>query len=301
MGSSISVASLNWVAENFSCGGFGCTYLVRDQHRPGKPLCVLKQLNPITVSGEAGSPLSAWQELETLSAALLGFQQEAEMLERVGSHPHLPQLLAYFEQDQHHYLVQQFLPGSPLDARPGVRWTAQQAIPFLRQMLAILSHLHQEGIIHRDIKPANILQVGDPEHATYNLVDFGAAVWFGEQPTYSLFIGTEGYAAPEQYEGHPRPNSDLYALGQVTLELLTGQAPSHSGQSSCQVYPLPPALWRLLKKMTEADPNQRYASCEAVLQDLDLIEAEHDPGDEETISKSSAKLGSSPRLHCLTS
>lgn len=268
------------------CGGFGCTYLVRDQHRPGKPLCVLKQLNPTT--GEVGSPLSAWQELATLSAALLGFQQEAEMLERVGSHLHLPQLLAYFEQDQQHYLVQQFMPGSPLDKlqAQGSRWTAPQAIHFLRQMLNILSYLHQDGIIHRDIKPANILQVGDPEHAIYNLVDFGAAVFRGDQPIYSMFIGTDGYAPPEQYEGQPRPNSDLYALGQVTLEMLTGQAPS--GQSSCQVYPLPPALWRILKKMTEADPNRRYASCEAVLQDLDLIEAEHDLEDEENTPKASA-------------
>ncbi|MEN9222087.1 MAG: response regulator [Thermostichus sp. BF3_bins_97] len=269
------------IERPLSCGGFGCTYLVRDQHRPGRPLCVLKQLNPQPLSDESAS--SSWQALQSLAEARLGFEQEAEILERVGSHPQLPQLLAYFEQDQQSYLVQQFMPGSPLDKlrAQGSRWTAPQAIHFLRQMLPILSYLHQEGIIHRDLKPANILQAGDPEQATYNLVDFGAAVINGNHPTYSLFIGTEGYAPPEQYEGQPRPNSDLYALGQVALEMLTGQAPAPAGisPSPCQVYPLPPALWRILKKMTEADPHQRYAGCEEVLRDLDRLDL--DPEDVE--------------------
>jgi DNA-binding response OmpR family regulator len=264
------------IERPLSCGGFGCTYLVRDQHRPGRPLCVLKQLNPQFLPDESVSSISGWQALQSLAEARLGFEQEAEILERVGSHPQLPQLLAFFEQDQQSYLVQQFMPGSPLDQlrAQGSQWTAAQAIHFLRQMLNLLSYLHKEGIIHRDLKPANILQAGDPDQATYNLVDFGAAVFSSDKPTYSLFVGTEGYAPPEQYEGQPRPNSDLYALGQVALEMLTGQAPAVSSHSSCQVYPLPPALWRILKQMTEADPKQRYACCEEVLQDLDRLESE---------------------------
>src|SRR5689334_10305067 len=94
-------------------GGFGQTYIARDTHRPGSPKCVVKHLKPVT------------HNPEFLETARRLFTSEAEILEQLGHHDQIPRLLAYFEEQQEFFLVQEFIDGRSLAAEllPGQRWT----------------------------------------------------------------------------------------------------------------------------------------------------------------------------------
>ncbi len=213
------------VIEILGIGGFSQTYVAEDTHRPGKPKCVVKHLQPAT------SNYTFLQNARRL------FQAEAETLEKLGHHEQIPRLLAYFEENQEFYLVQDFVPGHPLSDKlqPNQRWSESQVCLFLQEILGILVFVHEQGFIHRDIKPSNIIQRQQDNKLV--LVDFGSVkqpwtqIGLAEQNTAELDvpatvgIGTPGYMAIEQARGRPRPNSDLYALGTIAIQALTGLHP----------------------------------------------------------------------------
>ncbi len=213
------------VIEILGIGGFSQTYVAEDTHRPGKPKCVVKHLQPAT------SNYTFLQNARRL------FKAEAETLEKLGHHEQIPRLLAYFEENQEFYLVQDFVPGHPLSDKlqPNQRWSESQVCLFLQEILGILVFVHEHGFIHRDIKPSNIIQRQQDNKLV--LVDFGSVkqpwtqIGSAEQNTAGLDvpatvgIGTPGYMAIEQARGRPRPNSDLYALGTIAIQALTGLHP----------------------------------------------------------------------------
>lgn len=102
-------------------GGFGQTFLAKDSHLPGNPLCVVKQLKPIVT------------DPATLQTAKRLFDREAETLYKLGDHDQIPRLLAHFEQDGEFYLVQEFISGQPLDREltPGKQFTEAYAIALI--------------------------------------------------------------------------------------------------------------------------------------------------------------------------
>lgn len=162
------------------------------------------------------------------------FSREAEALERLGKHDQIPRLLAYFEENEEFFLVQEFIDGHllSLEISPGKRWDESQVIQLLYEILPILDFVHNNDVIHRDLKPQNIIR----RHLDNKLVlvDFGAVK---QVQTYSLMspeqqmknetisIGTPGYMPSEQAQGRPRPNSDIYALGMIAIQALTGLSP----------------------------------------------------------------------------
>lgn len=225
-----------------AAGGFGQTYIAQDTRRPGNPTCVVKHLKPAT------------SDPRVFETAKRLFHSEAETLENLGHHSQIPRLLAYFDENQEFYLVQEFIDGHTLTEEliPGNRWSESQVIHLLQEVLGILEFVHNQGVIHRDIKPDNIIR-RTADHKLV-LVDFGAVkqlrtqmVTVGGQPSATVAIGTPGYMATEQGQGKPRPNSDIYALGIIAIQALTGISPTEL-QEDPQTGEL---IWRHLVNVSE--------------------------------------------------
>lgn len=249
-------------------GGFTQTYLARDLHRPGNPRCVVKHLN---MGNREGGGKEHKKVMEVAKAA---FEREAEILEKLGSHPHIPKLLAHFEEDGQFYLVQEFIQGSSLrqQANQGVIWSPAQTAYFLCELLQILTFVHQHGVIHGDIKPSNIIQTQGNKRTHFTLIDFGAIKHIRDQPNEHItsFIGTTGYAPYEQYAGRPRFNSDIFALGRVAVEMSTGILPE-VGEPLEEAIPFgfgDPCLLAILERMIAPDADERYPTAQSVLEEI---------------------------------
>ncbi|MEH2305397.1 serine/threonine protein kinase [Nostoc sp.] len=208
------------VIRVLAMGGFGQTYIAQDTRRPGNPICVVKHLKPGT-------------DPRVFDTAKRLFNSEAETLEKLGNHDQIPRLLAYFDENQEFYLVQEYIEGHTLaeELTPGKRWSESQVIQLLQEVLEILEFVHSQGVIHRDIKPDNIIRRASDNKLF--LVDFGAVkqlrtqmVTVGGQASATVVIGTPGYMPTEQGQGKPRPNSDIYSLGIIAIQALTGLLPT---------------------------------------------------------------------------
>ncbi|MEM6753771.1 MAG: serine/threonine protein kinase [Cyanobacteria bacterium P01_C01_bin.38] len=211
------------IIKVLATGGFGENYIAEDTKRPGNPICVVKHLKPTST------------ESKVFDTAKRLFQSEAETLERLGNHDQIPRLLAYFVENQNFYLVQEFIEGHPLtdELIPGERWNESQVVQMLLSILSILEFVHSQGVIHRDIKPDNIIRRYSDGKLV--LVDFGAVKQlraYGngsfqgmENSHATVAIGTPGYMPTEQGQGRPRHNSDIYSLGIIAIQALTGVAP----------------------------------------------------------------------------
>ncbi|WP_310428490.1 CHASE2 domain-containing serine/threonine-protein kinase [Chamaesiphon sp. VAR_48_metabat_135_sub] len=259
------------VEHTLGAGGFGMTYLARDTKRPGKPQCAIKQLVP------------ARRDANFVSLARRLFNTEAEILSKLGHHPQIPHLLAYFEDRQEFYLVQEFIDGMTLDRElEGATqpWTEEQVLDLLRQLLPVLGFIHSQYVIHRDLKPGNIIR--ERHHSKLVLIDFGAVKEIQPQVTdeqnVTISIGTRGYTPPEQYAGQPNYTSDLYALGSIAIEALTNIQPRYLPVNKDtgnmiwhDLVTVSPALIQVLDKMVAYNFPDRYQSATAVLLDLPSV------------------------------
>ena len=154
------------------------------------------------------------------------FDREAKALARL-SHANIVEILDYGSFEDSLFLVMKFMPGGTLKDRAGKTMSYPQAARLLVPVARALDYAHREGIIHRDVKPANILLTkgGDPM-----LSDFGIAKIMDENKSVSLTatnvgVGTPEYMAPEQWVNKVSPRSDIYALGIIFYELVTGVKP----------------------------------------------------------------------------
>ena len=255
------------VLEMLGLGGFGKTYISADLQRPGTPKCVLKHLH------------FSSQDEEMLKQARRMFAQEATTLERLGKHDQIPQLLAYFEEAGEFYLVQEFIPGHPLSKEipEGTALSEAETVELLTDVLGILDFVHQEGVIHRDLKPENLIRRSSDRRVV--MIDFGAVKTIGAQmqavDNRSIPVYTTGYAASEQCLGKPQFNSDLYSLGMIALQCLTGSHPTFieydpkTGDALWQkTLTIDSRLTRILELMTAYRSRDRYTSACEVLNAL---------------------------------
>ena len=262
------------IVKVLAAGGFGVTYLAQDGAIPGSPPCVIKQLCP-----KVSNPLS-------LERAKRRFRKEAKVLAKVGSHSQIPRLLDYFTINDGFYLVQEYVPGQVLtrEVRRDGPQNEQEVKLFLREILPVVKFIHRCKIIHRDIKPPNLIRCADDGRLV--LIDFGAVREClgdlgegGYQIPITQFVGTPGFAPPEQQALRPTYASDIYALGMTCLFLLTGKTPVEfdSDPKTGAI------LWRhlvdvsdhfgtVLTKMLCPDVVDRYESVEAVMRALLLEE-----------------------------
>ncbi len=274
------------VIKVLATGGFGENYIAQDTKRPGNPICVVKHLKPTST------------ESKVFDTAKRLFQSEAETLEKLGFHDQIPRLLAYFVENQNFYLVQEFIEGHPLtdELVPGERWNENQVIQLLISVLSILEFVHSQGVIHRDIKPDNIIRRYSDGKLV--LVDFGAvkqlrasyglgALQGVDNPSATVAIGTPGYMPTEQGQGRPRHNSDIYSLGIIAIQALTGVAPMdlqedpYTGELIWQnLVPISRELGDVLSIMVRYHFKERYQNATSALQAInsfagDLVPQPH--------------------------
>ncbi|WP_271253582.1 serine/threonine-protein kinase [Pseudanabaena sp. Chao 1811] len=244
-------------------GGFGETYLSRDLHLPDRPSRVIKRL----------CPRNSDSSLLQLSRRL--FETEAQVLYRLGAHPQIPQLFAHFEELSEFYLVQEYIDGKDLSHEliRGKIWEQFAVVDLLQNLLTVLSFVHQHNVIHRDIKPENIIRRRDGQ---LFLIDFGVVKQIAtptmvlnghEEAVYTVGIGTPGYMPSEQAHGEPKFASDLYAIGMIGIQALTGIPPSHlEKDDNLEIVwrPLAPKVYPefadILSRMVRFDFRQRYAN-----------------------------------------
>lgn len=247
-------------------GGFGKTFLAVDEDKPSKPRCVIKQFYPQS------------QGTNTLAKAVELFNQEAVQLDELGKHPQIPELLAYFTQENWQYLVQEFIDGQNLAQKLAHRgaFSETQIRQLLNDLLSVLQFCHARHVIHRDIKPENII-LREKDNKLV-LVDFGAAksTTGAALNKTGTSIGSPEYVAPEQMRGRAIFASDIYSLGATCINLLTARSPFDSYDTNNDTWvwqqylktPVSNQLSRILNKMLESIPIRRYQTVDEVLKDL---------------------------------
>ncbi len=206
------------------------------------------------------------------------FRREAQAIARL-QHPNIVIIYQFGEEEHVYYMAMAFVEGLDLfDVLAGYasykEWMPyEDVVRIVREVGSALDYAHESGVIHRDIKPSNIML----DHAGHVvLMDFGLALSVKEGSLGETF-GTPHYMAPEQVESSAKavPQSDLYALGIVTYEMLAGRVPflDESAMSLAMMHvqkpppsprafnpDLPPALDTVLLRMLAKDPNARYQS-----------------------------------------
>ncbi|MDX2241796.1 MAG: serine/threonine-protein kinase [Leptolyngbyaceae cyanobacterium bins.302] len=262
------------ILERIGVGGFGETYKAKDLKRPGTPFCVVKRLRPTNKS----------PKIIRLANNL--FNREATVLEQLGNHDRIPQLLAYFPENDEFYLAQEYIDGASLadelKLRKLLRPLSEQAVVMiLYELLQILDFVHQQGVIHRDIKPANIILRRSDKKLV--LIDFGAVKQVSaleekaDGTVLTVAIGTQGYMAPEQALGMPCSASDIYSVGMTGIRALTGIEPRELDSKPDQSVinsnwkegiQISHTLAEILDKMVKFDATDRYQSAQAVMADL---------------------------------
>src|SRR5579883_730743 len=265
------------IISHLGGGGFGETFVAYDTQLPGSPQCVVKKLKP-----QANDPVS-------LQTARRLFDTEAQVLFQLGTHEHIPQLLAYFEENEEFYLVQEFIEGHNLSQEiiPGKPLSQEKVLFLLQEILEILKFVHQQKVIHRDVNPHNIIR--HKQDSKLFLIDFGAVKQITTQVVnpigktkFTVAIGTPGYTPPEQAQGDPKFSSDIYAVGIIGIQALTGLSPDQF-EKDVETNEI---IWqnnatvdedfaKILNKMIYYDFRQRYPSATDALQALKDLKNSH--------------------------
>ncbi|MEA5499605.1 serine/threonine-protein kinase [Limnoraphis robusta] len=257
------------VIQKIGTGGFGDTYLAVDLALPGQPQCVVKHLSPKDTSPHV------------LLVAQRLFEQEAQLLHRLGEHSQIPRLYAHFNENGEFYLVQEFIDGKDLshELKPGQPLSEEKTVKLLTEILEVLAIVHQENVIHRDLKPTNIMRQSNGKIV---LIDFGAvkeiqglAVNPEGQTHLTVGIGSPGYMPSEQAKGRPKLASDIYAVGIIGIQALTGLKPAQFpyDQKTDEI------LWRnhatvsdelakVINKMVQEQLSERYSNASEALAEL---------------------------------
>jgi len=217
-------------------------------------------------------------EISSQPDVLDRFRSEAVLLARL-NHPSIAQLYSFFSDGGQFYMAMEYVPGNSFEQlihqRGAMGW--QHAFGFLVQILDGIGHAHAAGILHRDLKPANVMLTPSGK---IKLMDFGIAQALGgaRMTRHGRIIGTLEYLAPERIQGKPADTrSDLYAVGVMLFEMLSGRLPFQSDSEyellQQQIQQAPPELHGLgiqvpaeveavVRTALEKDPQRRYTDAD---------------------------------------
>ena len=221
------------------------------------------------------------------------FTREAQAMARLSSHQNILTIHDLGEHDGQPYMVMEFMAGGKVEAlieeAPEHRLPLEQVIGITKSVCLGLEFAHSEGIVHRDLKPGNVFLTAE---GMAKIADFGLAVAVNVSrlTQEGMMVGTPFYMPPEQAMGREvTPQADLYSLGAMLYEMVTGRPPfvgdtsvaiiTQHIDSSPPISPtwhradIPPSLEALIMQLLEKDPQRRPASAADVLQVLESIEA----------------------------
>jgi serine/threonine protein kinase, bacterial len=247
------------ILKTLGQGGMGTTYLAWDSSQ----LLVLKEMNA---------------DMAEIAKARELFEREAKILQSL-HHPGIPKYYDFFVESQRKYLAMELIHGRDLDLYIHKSGTVNlaQAIEWMVQLCGILGYIHaaQPPLIHRDIKPANLL-IRTIDKQLF-LIDFGAVKEIGTLG--GTRIGAPDYMAPEQNNGQPCTQSDLYAIGPTLIFLLTGRNPADFLELQPDGYrfnvvdvpSIPPKLRAIIDRVTARRVRDRFQTADELAQALQGI------------------------------
>ena len=267
-----------YLERKLDSGGFGTIYLARDTFSAIGGNYIVKHFAP------------SYENESQLQTAMRLFRQESDSLQKLGNHPQIPRIYDFFEEDHHFFLVQEFIEGDTLKQEFAQTpcFEQGQVVKLLLEALEVLNFVHTSGYIHRDIKPSNLIRNRFDNRIF--LIDFGAVKEMinpkninSSTGEYMLTVGilSPGYTPDEQLHGRPKYASDLYALGMVVIQAMTGEHPNTLQRNANLEL-----IWRdrlpshlsyderlldLIDKMVERAWQKRYQSAKEVLEALEPI------------------------------
>ena len=228
---------------------------------------------------------------DDMNMLLKRFEREAKSLGRL-SHPNIVGVIDYGEHEGSPYLVMVYLPGGTLRERLGKPIAWRTAVELILPIAHALEYVHDRNIINRDVKPSNILMT---EKGQPMLTDFGLVKLFGDKEKDATHLtssgtglGTPDYMAPEQWTGEAIPQSDLYSLGVVLYEMITGRRPFTADtpagvllKQATESLPLPKSyipdlpkdVESVLLKVLAKDPKDRYPDVHTFVLELQNLVA----------------------------
>lgn len=218
------------------------------------------------------------QNFETVRQNLIA---ETDILKKL-NHENLPSIIDVIDCDDTFLIVMDYIEGRPLSdlLKESGAQPQEKVIDWAKQICDVLSYLHsrEKPIIYRDLKPSNLMLKPDSSrpYDKIMIIDFGTAREFkGTQVEDTTCLGTQGYAAPEQFGGHGETDArtDIYCFGATIYHLLTGHNPA---MPPYEMYPitywnpsLSTGLEDIILKCTRKDPNERYQNCAELMYALE--------------------------------
>lgn len=262
------------ILKQLGRGGTGVTFVAEDRQCLNE-LCVVKQLKP-----QSHNP----QKLQFYRRL---FNTEAEILSQIGNYNRIPSLLAYFSENKDFFIVQELIKGQNISEEIiHAPYSQKAVIDLLEGVLEILVFIQEQGIIHRDLKPSNLIRRDTDGKIV--LIDFGSVkqVSTTERRNFyhksQIIIGTENYIPIEQVMGNPGLYSDLYSLGIIAVQALTGKLPNEltinrkneliwrNYLSNPKQYS--PSLLKVVDKAIQYHHQERYQSAKEFLKDIKAVQ-----------------------------
>lgn len=259
---------------------WGKTYQVREKNLPHQPYRILQEIIPPAINEKE------WELIKER------FDEWALTLYKIGKHEQIPELFERFQENGKFYLVQEFIEGESLRQvlTPDQQWQENDVIELLTALLQVLAFIHSHKVIHGNLKPSNIIR--EEESGQLVLIDFAGikeithtAQDLSESEISTLSMGSRNYYTPaEQVTAQPVYSSDLYAVGMIAIEALTGLSSTTSFRFPLNTHHN--IIWRrwatvsdrfadILDQMVCYDFRLRYQSASEVLEALDNLKNPH--------------------------